>query len=495
MKKTGLLIIILFIIIPDLIAQTYINGGDVNGIWTKSNSPYYINGEISIPNHDTLVVEPGVKIIFMGHYKFIIRGILRANGTPQDTIVFTAQDHTVGWHGIRIIENYNDTTVLEYCKLEYGKANTGTGEEDRCGGALYYKIGKLRISNCLFQYNLSYHPNAAFTGGGALALTVGSPVVENCEFFQNTSNFGAGIIIWYETSTPLIRNNYFHDNDGHGLINIGSGASPTLVNNYMRYNFFTDHGLIHFSNGSGKAVFINNTIVLNTGWGGAIFENDNSDPIFINNIIWGNEPAQVNLLASSGLSFINCIMQGGTEGFVGGNYFMGLYQNCIDADPEFENAEVCIIKNNSPCIGVGIDSIELDGEWYYTPENDIYGNSRPNPAGSLPDIGAFESPLALPVRVINITNNPTPEDFRLFQNYPNPLNSFTIINYQLTMNNFVTLKVYNTLSEEVITLVNEQKPAGTYKIEFYAGNLPSGIYFYRIQAGPFTETKKMILLK
>jgi hypothetical protein len=60
---------------------------------------------------------------------------------------------------------------------------------------------------------------------------------------------------------------------------------------------------------------------------------------------------------------------------------------------------------------------------------------------------------------------------------------------------FVTLKVYDVLGSEVITLVNEEKPIGNYEVKWNAGNLPSGTYFYRLQAGDFIETKKMVLMK
>jgi len=64
-----------------------------------------------------------------------------------------------------------------------------------------------------------------------------------------------------------------------------------------------------------------------------------------------------------------------------------------------------------------------------------------------------------------------------------------------TKEGFVTLKVYDLLGRQVATLVNEEKPAGEYEVEFNATNLPSGIYFYQLKAGQFSETKKMILLK
>ena len=88
-----------------------------------------------------------------------------------------------------------------------------------------------------------------------------------------------------------------------------------------------------------------------------------------------------------------------------------------------------------------------------------------------------------------------PTGFSLAQNYPNPFNPTTAISYQLPAYSHVSLKVYDVLGKEVATLVNENKPAGNYKVEFNANNLVSGIYFYTMQAGAFVQTKKLILLK
>jgi hypothetical protein len=85
--------------------------------------------------------------------------------------------------------------------------------------------------------------------------------------------------------------------------------------------------------------------------------------------------------------------------------------------------------------------------------------------------------------------------FTLSQNYPNPFNPTTTVNYQIPELSFVTLKVYDVLGNEIATLVNEEKPAGSYEVDFSGNNLTSGIYFYQLQAGEFIETKKMILLK
>lgn len=92
-------------------------------------------------------------------------------------------------------------------------------------------------------------------------------------------------------------------------------------------------------------------------------------------------------------------------------------------------------------------------------------------------------------------DNRLPEKFELSQNYPNPFNPNTMINYQLPMNSYVSLKVYDVIGEEAAVLVNGMQSAGKHAISFNAAHLSSGIYFYTLKAGAFTETKKFILLQ
>jgi hypothetical protein len=87
------------------------------------------------------------------------------------------------------------------------------------------------------------------------------------------------------------------------------------------------------------------------------------------------------------------------------------------------------------------------------------------------------------------------ETFNLQQNFPNPFNPSTLINYQIPSNSFVKIKVYDPLGKEICTLVNEQKDAGSYSVNFSAQELSSGVYFYTLQAGDFVSIKKMILIK
>jgi hypothetical protein len=87
------------------------------------------------------------------------------------------------------------------------------------------------------------------------------------------------------------------------------------------------------------------------------------------------------------------------------------------------------------------------------------------------------------------------DEFKLSQNYPNPFNPSTVISYQIPHQEFVTIKVYDILGNEIAVLVNEDKPAGSYEVEFNSSSLPSGVYFYQLRADRFVETKKMIVLK
>ena len=99
------------------------------------------------------------------------------------------------------------------------------------------------------------------------------------------------------------------------------------------------------------------------------------------------------------------------------------------------------------------------------------------------------------------SNSYLPEKFQLYQNYPNPFNPTTIIQYTIPAttrsggSRISTLKVYDILGREVATLVNEEKSSGTYEVKFDGSKLGSGVYFYRMQAGGFDETKKLILIK
>ena len=98
------------------------------------------------------------------------------------------------------------------------------------------------------------------------------------------------------------------------------------------------------------------------------------------------------------------------------------------------------------------------------------------------------------IGVQNISSE-IPSSFSLSQNYPNPFNPSTKIKFDLPESEFITMKIFDALGREVATLVNEQLIPGTYEAEFNGANYPSDVYFYRLTAGDFSETKKMLMIK
>ncbi|MEJ2615306.1 MAG: T9SS type A sorting domain-containing protein, partial [Ignavibacteriaceae bacterium] len=110
--------------------------------------------------------------------------------------------------------------------------------------------------------------------------------------------------------------------------------------------------------------------------------------------------------------------------------------------------------------------------------------------------GGFGTILKSDYSLVSVkSNSKIPTSFGLKQNYPNPFNPSTTISYSVPYTSYVVLKVYDILGKEVATLVNEEKSAGIYRINFTANNLSSGVYFYRIQAGNYSAVKKFVLLR
>jgi predicted GH43/DUF377 family glycosyl hydrolase len=142
-------------------------------------------------------------------------------------------------------------------------------------------------------------------------------------------------------------------------------------------------------------------------------------------------------------------------------------------------------------------SVQCNGNWGYVfyaknnPQNVefaliIYSNKRPYWRDAL----IVDLVADLEHEILNLPNK-----YKLSQNFPNPFNPTTNIKYSIPSQSYVSLKVFDVLGREVATLVSKEQPVGNYEVEFDASTLTSGIYFYRIQARDFVETKKMVLMK
>ena len=148
----------------------------------------------------------------------------------------------------------------------------------------------------------------------------------------------------------------------------------------------------------------------------------------------------------------------------------------ISADPMFIYPDTgnFYLLEGSPCIDAGDPSSPYD------------------PDSTIVDMGCFYYDQSVG---IDEFDEILPNDFSLSQNYPNPFNAVTIIKYELPLQSHITIEIFDLLGRRVNSLQDGILPAGYHQATWNADDLPSGMYFYRIQAGEFAETRKMILLK
>jgi len=209
---SGTLIAILLAIysIP-LKADESIGGGNVSGLWTKANSIYQVSGNITIDAGDTLTIEPGVKVEFMGHFGIEIDGVLLAIGTAGDTIWFTKTD-TLGladytttdgsWAGIRFMEGSAGT--MSHCKVEFANPYDG----GYAGDPVNVNDADLYLSNSVFRHN--------YGSVGALRFwQTGRSEIKNNLFIHNTGFNQAGALEIGSNDYYLVEGNYFIRNKGH----------------------------------------------------------------------------------------------------------------------------------------------------------------------------------------------------------------------------------------------------------------------------------------
>ena len=297
MKKKVLLILFLtFYII--LSSDTIIPAGNVSGNWDIDGSPYLIEGEITIPDGETLKIDPGILVEFQGHYKFNVQGRLLAIGTEQDSIYFTINDTTGfsnysipdgGWHGIRFdnTPTTNDSSNIVYCHLEYGKAFGA--DPDYLGGAiyccaLYSGFSKIQIINSKITNN--------YAGcGGGIALKFSSVILRNSYISHNISGYyGGGIYCRnsYLTSVSVIESNTISHNfathEGGGIY----GQSLVLSNSLIHSNS-AEYGGGLFCRGDNDIV--NCTITNNSAQfkGGGLYCTQSELTNVIDCIFWDNK--------------------------------------------------------------------------------------------------------------------------------------------------------------------------------------------------------------
>ncbi|MCF8297349.1 MAG: immunoglobulin domain-containing protein [Saprospiraceae bacterium] len=403
-----------------------------NTVWDANK--VYITCDVVINNGVTLTITPGTQVIFQGHHYIDVNGALIAQGTPTDSITFTALNTTTGWDGIHFnqVSNLNDSSIFDYCILEYANRTPAQGSF-LYGGALSFRYTyKIRVSNSRFSNNQS---NGYWANGGAICYNNGgSGIIKNNVFKNNSSKIGGAIKVAGFNGT--IKNNLltgntattygggiylsgeieFYNNkitnntssDKGGGVHFGGSDISNLSNNLIANNTAVIGGGIWIG-GDVKSNFINNTICNNyaSSYGGGLYLENNADPILKNNIIYGDSAGMVAGGSELYLSDVgsdpkiyNCNIKGGKLLFGGlgaGVNYNGVFLNNINTNPLFNSTSSNVgaayngltpnwsLQTGSVCINAGTESITGLG----LPDYDLANNDRIY-NGRI-DMGAFEN--------------------------------------------------------------------------------------------------------
>lgn len=345
-----------------------------------------------------------------------------------------------------------------------------------------------------FYYGISIYDEDSTT----TEFYIGRIPVKDVNELQNYFNK----VINYETDDALhdwLNNNLFicEDDIQFGFCDAATFLADSVLPDYMRSYFFSDDSnSIYYGNKDSIVNFINNkgcsaiwfighnrdTFVIRSDYFSLsdLASLENSDMPFIT-IYVGNQSSILDTNTNMTAEMLKMENAGSLGGFVDvGLYYWGIGSEMNRKwaerlfDPLIQSlGEVFNLDNLIPLGGV---------YWYMRQVANLWADP------------SLKLKYDTTVDVEKIANE-IPNSFILYQNYPNPFNPKTSIQYAMSSRQFVTLKVYDILGNEVAVLVNEEKPAGSYELEFNAEGLPSGVYFYHIRAGGFVETKKMLLLK
>jgi predicted GH43/DUF377 family glycosyl hydrolase len=340
-------------------------------------------------------------------------------------------------------------------------------------------------------------------GSGGLGIFVCQGIIHNNVITHNVVNgsvdaYGAGIGCGDISANVMIDSNYVAYNEVRQGNGWGGGisvfrASLTIIkniffNNSVTYGYGGNGGGIEIVKNS-QAFILNNTISANIATnGGGIYLRD-SDVTIVNTILWGDSSTaghpEIDWSGGSlSVSYSNI------AGFWGGTGNIDVNPMIYDSVITAGDTTFCCLKINSPCVDSGDPN-------YLDPEDPLNHGFALWPAmGTIhSDMGAHGG-IEISTGVIgNERKLGIPSEFTLYQNYPNPFNPTTTIQFDLPKNSEVILKVFNILGEEVAMLVSDRLSAGSYSYEWNASNLASGVYLYRLQAGDYFETKKMVVMR
>ncbi|MFH1841893.1 MAG: T9SS type A sorting domain-containing protein [bacterium] len=338
---------------------------------------------------------------------------------------------------------------FEFCEI------VGNTASDDGGGVYCTDEASAGFNQCRIDSN-----TAVNDGGGVYCIERSYPGFVNCTLIDNSAGNDGGGLYCY-TGTPTTNNPTFvlctFSSNAAGA---GSGGGVYVKDSRLELNSC----IVAFSSGEG--------IYFVSSAGSSIRYCD----------IFGNSGGEIGfglnpMHGPAGIGVISTTNNNGDPA----DQYLNIYLDPCFEDPGQGDFH---LRVPSRCLGAA----QPGG-----PDYDFEGLPRPDPVGSLPDIGAFEGGLYSPLSIVE--NDPIPQRFALAQNYPNPFNPCTRIEYAVPRPCRVELTVYDTRGRRVATLVDNREQAGFKRVTWNAKQFAAGVYFYRLVAGDFTGEGKMVLLK
>ena len=446
-------LLVLSMIFLNTQAQTEVSGNQ-SGIWSVTESPYLVVGEIVVPSGETLTIEAGVEVNFQAHYKLSVNGTIEALGAINDSVFFTTDYPNVGWGGIRL--NGSDNNIFNYCRIEFGK--TINDYPDAHGAAVALFGVDASFNHCVFADNYAYADGYGM-GGAIYAFSSVNTTFNSCSFLRNHSYGSGGAIEFSGDNGTVLTDCVFIQNYcdyGGGAIScyLVEGTKMTrclFVENYTNYN---NGGAIRIS-GMGNNVYLENCSIsensANNGDGGAI-NIDYGTAYMVNCIVYNNPGAYSDdvYLGMAGYAEINYCNSNIPDGATGGNN--------ITENPLFEDIATLNyqLQEFSPCIDAGTDI----GYEYW---------------GEAPDMGCFEWEETSAVTALNTL---------IMEVFPNPTSGQ--INFN-TIEHIQSICVYDISGHMVMEKSN-------IKIQksLDLSVLNNGIYFLEIQTSKEIFIAKLI---
>ncbi len=374
MKKLFFLIIFVMVFI-NLLSDTQIEGGNVSGVWTNEESPYIINGDITIPDLQTLEIKPGVIIKFKNFAKLDVKGKILAIGTEEQKIVFTKFDDKWGGINFENVSTENDSSFFRYCiiKNSYNR------------GMTIDNYSKVSVTYCEFTNN-----------NGGMYLYRSCPVVDNNRFYLNTNDqtSGGGIRI-FNTPAPLIlKNNVFDNNTAMAMENydiVGGGVliahdcdvtliNCLIINNSVYPDFAYGWGGGIYVGYNSNAKLINCTVANNHTYGKSKNYEDNNIKIWnncymlvFNSIVWQNDNSACITAKTNSTIDISYSNIGSEDILTQNSSQINLLEGNIFFEPKFIGDGNYHLSELSPAINNG--SLDYP-ENINIPNYDIDGNPR-----------------------------------------------------------------------------------------------------------------------